>query len=176
MKTPALVLISTLKPLPTPACLSNLSHASDVLLCPALHLVPFTTFTCFISGGAGSLLLCRARSRGRFSCCKAQTLGHAGTGPWGTGSVVAVIQAQWLRGAWDLPGSGIKAVPPALAGGLLTTEPPGKPCVRCHLASSIALQQTGLLSFLTCAGFPVPLMPQGLCATAFSLCALAAPA
>ena len=62
-----------------------------------------------------------------FSCCKAQTLGHVGTGPWGTGSVVAVIQARWLRGAWDLPGSGIKPVPPALAGGLLTTEPPGKP-------------------------------------------------
>ena len=180
----------------TPACLSNLSHASDVLLCPALHLVPFTTFIRFMSGGAGSLLPCRlfcscwvsvavqaflqlrraglhagcgARSRGGFSCCKAQTLGHVGTGPWGTGSVVAVIQARWLRGAWDLPGSGIKPVPPALAGGLLTTEPPGKPYVRCHLVSSIALRQTGLLSFLMCAGFPAPLMPQGLCVTAFSL-------
>ena len=41
--------------LPTPACLSNLSHASDVLLCPALHLVPFTAFACFIPGGAGSV-------------------------------------------------------------------------------------------------------------------------
>ena len=27
---------------------------------------------------------------------------------------------------WDLPRSGIKPVPPALAGGFLTTEPPGK--------------------------------------------------
>ena len=28
---------------------------------------------------------------------------------------------------WDLPGSGVEPVSPALAGGLLTTEPPGKP-------------------------------------------------
>lgn len=27
---------------------------------------------------------------------------------------------------WDLPGSGVKSVPPALAGGFLSTEPPGK--------------------------------------------------
>ena len=29
---------------------------------------------------------------------------------------------------WDLPGPGVKPVSPALAGGFLTTEPPGKPC------------------------------------------------
>ena len=28
---------------------------------------------------------------------------------------------------WDLPGPGLKPVFPALAGGFLTTEPPGKP-------------------------------------------------
>ena len=28
---------------------------------------------------------------------------------------------------WDLPGPGLEPVSPALAGGLLTTEPPGKP-------------------------------------------------
>ena len=28
---------------------------------------------------------------------------------------------------WDLPGPGLKPVAPALAGGFLTTEPPGKP-------------------------------------------------
>ena len=32
-----------------------------------------------------------------------------------------------LRGTWDLPGSEIKPVSPALAGGFFTTEPPGKP-------------------------------------------------
>ena len=30
------------------------------------------------------------------------------------------------RGMWDLPGSGIELVTPALVGGLLSTGPPGK--------------------------------------------------
>ena len=36
-------------------------------------------------------------------------------------------QAQLLRGMWDLPGPGTEPVSPALAGGFLTTVPPGKP-------------------------------------------------
>ena len=32
-----------------------------------------------------------------------------------------------LRGMWDLPGPGLEPVSPALAGGFLTTVPPGKP-------------------------------------------------
>ena len=35
-------------------------------------------------------------------------------------------RAQLLRGMWDLPGPGIEPVSPALAGGFLTTAPPGK--------------------------------------------------
>ena len=35
-------------------------------------------------------------------------------------------QAQLLRSMWDLPGLGLKCVSPALAGGFLTTVPPGK--------------------------------------------------
>ena len=31
-----------------------------------------------------------------------------------------------LHGMWDLPGPGIEPVSPALAGGFLTTAPPGK--------------------------------------------------
>ena len=34
--------------------------------------------------------------------------------------------AQLLRGMWDPPGPGIEPVSPALAGGFLTTAPPGK--------------------------------------------------
>ena len=38
--------------------------------------------------------------------------------------------AQLLCGIWDLPGAGIEPVSPALAGGFLTTVPPGKsPCI-----------------------------------------------
>ena len=32
-----------------------------------------------------------------------------------------------LRGMWDLPGSGIEPIAPALAGRFFTTEPPDKP-------------------------------------------------
>ena len=34
-----------------------------------------------------------------------------------------------LHGMWDLPGSGIEPMSPALAGGFFTTEPPGKPYI-----------------------------------------------
>ena len=36
-------------------------------------------------------------------------------------------RAQLLRSMWDLPGPGLEPMSPALAGGLLTTAPPGKP-------------------------------------------------
>ena len=36
-------------------------------------------------------------------------------------------QAWLLHGMWDLPGPGLEPVSPALAGGFLTTVPPGKP-------------------------------------------------
>ena len=42
----------------------------------------------------------------------------------------------WLpRGMWDLPRSGINPVSPALAGGFLTTRPPGKSL---HISYSMA--------------------------------------
>ena len=36
-------------------------------------------------------------------------------------------RAQLLRGTWDLPRPGLEPVSPALAGGFLTTAPPGSP-------------------------------------------------
>ena len=36
-------------------------------------------------------------------------------------------RAQLLPGMWDLPRPGLEPVSPALAGGVLTTAPPGKP-------------------------------------------------
>ena len=36
-------------------------------------------------------------------------------------------RASLLRSMWDLPGPGLEPVCPALAGGFLTTAPPGKP-------------------------------------------------
>ena len=63
----------------------------------------------------------------------------AGVGGWGWGSVVAVPRLPstgsvvvahrlscFICSIWDLPGPGFEPVCPALAGGFLTTEPPGK--------------------------------------------------
>ena len=38
-------------------------------------------------------------------------------------------RAQLLHGMWNLPGPGLEPVSPAMAGGFLTTAPPGKPCI-----------------------------------------------
>ena len=90
---------------------------------------------------AGATLHCSARAShcGGFSCCGARALGARA-------SVVVAhrltscgmqalerrlsscgARAQLLRDMWDLPGPGLEPVFPALAGGFLTTAPPGKP-------------------------------------------------
>ena len=54
-----------------------------------------------------------------FSSCNSWALEHT-LNSWGT-------QALLLQGMRDLPGPDIESVSPALAGRLLTTEPPKKP-------------------------------------------------
>ena len=75
--------------------------------------------------------------RGGFSCCGAWALGAwasvvaaHGLSSWGTRALERRLsscgtQAQLLRSMWGLPGPGIRPVSPVLAGGLLTTVPPG---------------------------------------------------
>ena len=53
-------------------------------------------------------------------CCRAPALGARA-------SVVVAHGLKLLHGMWDLPGPGLEPVSPALAGGFLTTVPPGKP-------------------------------------------------
>ena len=48
-----------------------------------------------------------------------QTRRLSNCGPW----------AQLLRGMWDPPRPGLEPMSPALAGGLSTTAPPGKPSI-----------------------------------------------
>ena len=59
-------------------------------------------------------------------------------GAWALGLWASVVVARglscgtwayWLCGMWDLRGPGLEPVCPALAGGFLTTVPPGKPCI-----------------------------------------------
>ena len=73
-----------------------------------------------------------------FSCCRAQALGMRASVVVAHGLSSCGLQAlerrlsscgaraQLLHGMWDLPGPGLEPVSPALAGGFLTTAPPGK--------------------------------------------------
>ena len=90
----------------------------------------------FIFGFAGSWWLCAD-----FTGCGEQGLWCSGFSlqwlllSWSTGCQCtdSVVMAHgpshckaWGRSMWDLPGPGIKFMSPALAGGFLTTGPPGK--------------------------------------------------
>ena len=67
------------------------------------------------------------------SLFRAWALGMRASVVWHVGSAVVPrrlsscgARAYLLHGMWDLPGPGLEPVSPALAGGFLTTEPPGK--------------------------------------------------
>ena len=103
----------------------------------------------FTFGCTGSSLLCGVFSSCReqglfsscgtcnshcsdFSCCRALALVHAGFRSCRSGTLEhrrksCGTRAQLLCSTWDLSGSRIKPMSPALAGGFSTTEPPGKP-------------------------------------------------
>ena len=76
---------------------------------------------------AGATLLCGAwvSHCGGFACCGAQAVGTQASVVVACRLSSCDARAQLLRGIWDLPGPGIEPVSPALAGGFLTTAPPG---------------------------------------------------
>ena len=92
---------------------------------------------------AGATHCCSARAShcGGFSRCGARALGTwasivAARGLSSCGSRALEhrlsscgARAQLLRGTWDLPRPGLQPLSPALAGGFLTTAPPGKPTI-----------------------------------------------
>ena len=65
-----------------------------------------------------------------FSSCGSQAPERrlSSCGSWGLERRLSSCgaRASLLRGMWDLPGPGLEPVSPALAGGFLTTAPPGK--------------------------------------------------
>ena len=110
-----------------------------LLLFSMCHLF-FFFYLFFIFGYFGSLLLCmgflqlqragvreRASYCGGFSCCRARALGAWASVVVAHGLSSCGSRAQLLRGMWDPPRPGLEPVSPALAGGFLTTAPPGKP-------------------------------------------------
>ena len=79
----------------------------------------------------GATLVARASHCSGF-CCGAWALGCACFNSWACQAQEhrlsrCGVRASLLQDTWDLPRPGIEPVPPALAGGFFTTEPPGKP-------------------------------------------------
>ena len=58
------------------------------------------------------------------SCCRTRALGLQWL--WCLGSVAVARGLSGIEGMWNLPRPGFKPMSPALAGGSLTTGPPGK--------------------------------------------------
>ena len=115
-------------------------------MCKKILFLIFTYL--FIFGSAGSSLLHRLFSscgeQGLHSscsawashcsvfCCGVKLLGCVGFSTCVSWALETMFNscgagAQLLCSMWDLLGSGIKLVTPALAGRFFTTEPPGKP-------------------------------------------------
>ena len=59
-------------------------------------------------------------------------------------------RAQLLRGMWDPPGPGLEPVSPALAGGFLTTAPPGKPLFPYFLKQFLHISMFNQTLYFTC--------------------------
>ena len=107
----------------------------------------------------GATLRCGARAShcGGVSCCGARALGMwasvvmarglSSCGSWALEGRLSSCgaRAYLLCSMWDLPGLGLEPVFPELAGGFLTTVPPGKPhstdflkfCFHFHLSQGI---------------------------------------
>ena len=110
------------------------------IYCFWLHWVSVAARGAFSSCGERGLLIAVASHCGGFSCCGARALGMqtsvvvaCGLSSCGSQALERRLsscgaRAQLLRGMWDLPRPGLEPMTPALAGGFLTTEPPGKPC------------------------------------------------
>ena len=116
---------------------------------PYIFLSFFLFFGCvgsFVAAHGHSLVAARGALHcgvqsshcGGFSCCGAQVLSR-----WASVVVACRLsncgsralerrlnscgtRAYLLHGMWDLPGPGLEPMSPALAGGFLTTVPPGK--------------------------------------------------
>ena len=132
------------------------SQSEEGLFLNYIYIFKIYLFNLFIFGCVGSLLLhvgflqlrragatlrCGvwASHCGGFSCCEARALGaqasvvvahgFSSCGLWALERKLSSCGAwaQVLRSMQDLPGPGLEPMSPALAGGFLTTVPPGKP-------------------------------------------------
>ena len=104
-----------------------------------------------------SLVACRAETVGaRASVVVARGLSSCGSRALEHRLSSCGARAYLPQGVWDLPGPGLEPVFPALAGGFLTTAPPGKPCsppfVNMNLSVFFLFLYCHLVGFCGCRG------------------------
>ena len=82
-----------------------------------------------LASARGLLSSCSGRAShcSGFSCCRAQALGYGASAVAARGLNSCGPQDWFFRGMWDLLGSGIELMSPALVGRFFTPEPPGRP-------------------------------------------------
>ena len=94
--------------------LAAASEGYSLLRCAGFSLSWLLLLQSMGSRHAGSVVVARG-----LSSCGLQALEHRLSS--------CGAQALLLRGMWDLPRPGFEPMSPALAGGFLSTAPPGKP-------------------------------------------------
>ena len=114
---------------PWQTCIKKIFFSINFLV--VLGLPCCAGFSLVVASRGYSLAAERRRCRG-FSCCQARAPGHLDFSGCGSRALEHRLsscdaRAHLLRGLWDLPRSEIGPTFPKLAGGLFTTEPPGKP-------------------------------------------------
>ena len=135
--------VSILSPTPLPSRLprnieqSSLCYTVDpwlsilFLAAQALHCCVWA-FTSCSEWGLLSSCSTRASHCSGFSCCRARAPGCEGISSCSLWALECALSgcgtwAQLPHSMWNLPGSGIEHMSPALTGGFLTTGLPGKP-------------------------------------------------
>ena len=112
-------------------------HSVNLLSSSFLKKYLFNSWPCWVFAALQAFSSCCSRGllsgcRVRASRCRARALGCPGI----SGCSVHTLEHRLhncgalglvSHGSWDLPEPGIKPVSPALQGGFLATEPPGKP-------------------------------------------------
>ena len=122
---------------------------SSLVRCPDLWLIFLNLILAVLGLRCCAWAFLQLRRVGATLCCGAWSYcGGFSCGAWALGTWASVlvahglnscgpralehrlsscgVRAQLLCSMWDLPGSGLEPVSPALAGGFLTTVPPGK--------------------------------------------------
>ena len=100
-----------------PPCLSSVSFCLSTLFLKIYYFLLISSFSCIGSSLPPTGFLSLHRAGAALRCAVWASTSRLGS----------VARGLFLHGVWGTPGAGTEPVSPSLAGGFLTTGPPGKP-------------------------------------------------